>query len=85
MKFYRDKNNTFYFNKIKNNNLTCVYCDDIGVDFFKNGKNHNTKNTAYIHNDNKFKEFCLNGKYYGDQNDFNKKSWRKFVKLQAFL
>ncbi len=26
-----------------------------------------------------------NGKYYGDQNDFTKKSWRKFVKIQAFL
>ena len=84
MKFYMDKNNSFYYNKIKNNNLTCVYCDNIAVDFYKNGKYNNTKNAAYITYDG-YKQFVLNNEVYGTEKDFTKQSWRKFAKLQAFL
>jgi len=52
--------------------------------FYKNGMLHNAKNAAY-NNNSGYKAFYLNGKYYGDLNDFTKKSWRRFVKMQAFL
>jgi hypothetical protein len=82
MKFYKDKYSYGYCDKIINNNLTIMY-SNIYIYFYKNGKNHNTKNAAFI--SNKYKEFRLNGKYYGNTNDFTKQSWRRFVKLQAFL
>jgi hypothetical protein len=86
MKFYRYNINYFFHNNIIINNLTAVYLNYFGsISFYKNGKNHNTKNTAYIHNDNKFNGFYLNGNFYGYKDDFTKHSWRKFVKLQAFL
>ena len=89
MKFYRENNKTidYYYNKIRSLKLTCVYCtyfDDYCVIFFKNGNYHNYKNATYI-STYSIKWFYLNGNYYGNQNDFNKKSWRKIVKLQAFL
>jgi hypothetical protein len=31
------------------------------------------------------KPFWLNSIYYSNQNDFTERSWRRFVKLQAFL
>jgi hypothetical protein len=88
MKFYiyNYKNNTNidYFNKIKNNKLTSIYCSNFYyIQFFKNGLFNNDKNASYI--SGKYKEFDLNNKYYGDQDKFTKKSWRKFVKLQVFL
>ncbi len=85
MKFYRDKKNTYYWHKIYSNNLTAIYSRDF-IMFFKNGIKHNTKNAVYI-SDYKYiyKEFYLNDKCYGYNDDFTKKSWRKFVKLKAFL
>jgi hypothetical protein len=90
MKFYKDTINRFYWHKIINNKLTCSYHltspynISIAIEFYKNGQNHNSKNAAKIYN-NGNKYFYLNGKYYGDQNDFTKQSWRKFTKLKAFL
>ena len=85
MKFYiEDKNSNVYWNKIEDYKLAAIYYDYYNVIFYKNGKTHNTKNVAYIRRDG-YKTFCLNDKYFGDQNDFTKHSWRKFVKLQAFL
>jgi hypothetical protein len=83
MKFYKDKKNSFfYYNKsIK---LTCIYYNSYIISFFKNGLLHNNKNTAYIRY-SKYKDFYLNGKYYGDSIIFNKKLWRKYIRLQAFL
>ena len=84
MKFYRDKkNNIYYWSKIEANKLTAIH-SDYSVSFFKNGKRHNSKNTACVYYF-VIKEFFLNGKRYGYENDFTKKSWRKFVKIQAFL
>jgi hypothetical protein len=90
MKFYIAKNNkysTSFANRnillIIFNKLTCVYSNQYDVEFYYNGKIHNNKNAAFI--SNKYKEFRLNGKYYGNTNDFTKQSWRRFVKLQAFL
>jgi hypothetical protein len=90
MKFYREKQDCYYWTKIRVNKLTailnskntetyanCVY-------FFKNGRYHNAKNADYT-DDNGFKDFCLNGKHYGNENLFTKETWRRFVKLQAFL
>jgi hypothetical protein len=85
MKFYRDINNYSFWNKIINNNLTAVYCRDNIIIFFKNGKQFNSKNAAYIDNDNGYKQFHLNNKLYGNNRDFTKESWRRFVKLQAFI
>jgi hypothetical protein len=88
MKFYKEnKNNVYYWNKIKNNKLSCIYCDYIAVDFYKNGKYNNTKNAAinWSNWSNGYKEFYLNNKIYGNQNNFTKSSWRKFVKLKTFL
>ena len=85
MKFYADKGFWNLWNKIVNNNLTCIYYDSIAIRFYKNGLWHNSKNAAYINYSN-YKEFYLNGKLYSDNNyDFTKESWRKFSKLQAFL
>ena len=84
MKFYREKTiDGYYWGKIEDNNLTAIYFD-YNVWFFKDGKYHNNKNASYI-NYNGFKEFFLNSKYYGNEYNFTKKSWRKFVKLQVFL
>jgi hypothetical protein len=80
MKFYRDIN----WNKIINNKLTAIYLD-YNIYFYKDGKIHNSKNVAYIRYDNRYKEFYLNGKLYGNQDTFTKESWRRFVKLQVFL
>ena len=84
MKFYKDNTNIYSFNEMNHNKLTYVYCNKITVQFIKNGKNHNFKNMGYIVN-NTTKWFYLYGKYFGNQNDFTKSSWRKFAKLQAFL
>ncbi len=52
--------------------------------FYKNGMFHNAKNASNIIL-NRQKSFWLNNKYYGNENTFTKQSWRRFVKLQAFL
>jgi hypothetical protein len=85
MKFYKEQKYTNYWNfEIYYNDLTAIYHDSISIRFFKNGRRNNSKNATYI-KINEFKEFYLDDEYYGDQNDFTKESWRKFVKLQAFL
>ena len=85
----------FYVVKIKTINLgsvnitrdkLCAIVTNTSFDlvsFFKNGTYHNAKNAAYI--SHYYQSFYLNGKDYGDESDFDKKSWRKFCKLQAFL
>jgi hypothetical protein len=86
MKFYiEEKTNSYYWRKIKKNKLNAIYGSCFIVWFFKNGKEHNFKNASSFDKRNKYKKFCLNDKYYGDQNDFTKKSWRKLVKMQIFL
>ncbi len=52
--------------------------------FFKNGKLNNYKKAAIIDSDG-LKSFYLNGEFYGNSNKFNKKTWRKFVKIHIFL
>ncbi len=87
MKFYKENytDNGNYFSKIKRNNLTFIYNNTYynSTVYFKNGVRHNAKNASYYGNG--YKEFYLNGKHYGGKNKFTKKSWRRFVKLQAFL
>jgi hypothetical protein len=91
MKFYIDKykNNFYYWNKTRINKLNAILNSKNALNyakcvyFFKNGKFHNTKNAAYIEI-NGYKQFFINGHCYG-YNDFTKKSWRRFVKLKAFL
>ena len=84
MKFYKinyisyfNKKNSAIFNTLNIQSIPCVR-------FIKNGKHHNPKNASFILY-NKSKSFYLNSKYYGYENKFNKQSWRRFVKLQAFL
>ena len=86
MKFYRDRDTYRYWHIIENNKLSAIFYYDFtkAVSFFKNGKIHNNKNAAYIAKSG-YKQFCLNDKRYGTTNHFTKQSWRKFVKLQAFL
>ncbi len=79
MKFYKNIN----YDIICNNGLTAIYSCSYYINFLKNGKFHNTKNAAYIHNE--YKDYYLDGKCYGDDDSFNKQSWCKFVKLKAFL
>jgi hypothetical protein len=82
MKFYKNKD---YYYFIVNNNLAAIYSNTHNniIMFFKKGEAHNTKNAAYI--DNIIKAFYLNGNFYGNNTDFTKQSWRKFVKMQVFL
>ncbi len=82
MKFYKDKN-FYYWVKIVEDKLTAIHCER-GVRFVKDGDFHNNKNAAFI-TIKRHKEFILNDKNYGNQDDFTKKSWRRFVKLKAFL
>jgi hypothetical protein len=86
MKFYIDSITTFNFSKIKAHKLNAIYITRFYklTYFLKNGNYHNIKNAAYI-NYNGFKEFFLNGKYYGNKYNFTKQSWRRFVKLKAFI
>ena len=86
MKFYRNKAIGLFIHLdiIKNNKLTAIYMDNFGGDFFKDGLRHNSKNAAYIRYDG-YKQFYLNNKCYGDEDDFTKQSWRRFVKMQVFL
>ncbi len=91
MKFYinNDYNNICpYWEKIIDNKLNAVYSTYSSyyyniIIFYKNGERHNAKNASY--NSIKYKDFYLNGKHYGSKNKFTKESWRRFVKLQAFL
>ena len=83
MKFYNDKGNSYYWCIIFDNKLTAIHSDYCGIRFFKNGLYHNTKNADYIDNYG-YKDFSLNNKSYGDEDDFTKESWRRFVKLQVF-
>jgi hypothetical protein len=85
MKFYKYNIKIDYWNKIYNEKLTCVFpYKKEETDFFNNGKHHNNRNAAYIRFDG-FKVFHLNGIFYGFKKDFTKQSWRRFVKLQAFI
>ncbi len=85
MKFYvEDKYNYVYWDKIKDNKITAIYYNGFVVRFYKNGIWHNNKNAAVIHN-NGIKFFYLNDSFYGNEYDFTKKSWRRFVKLKAFI
>ncbi len=92
MKFYKNNNNK------KNNYKTYITQNLSEIIFRKDGMWHNEKDASYIGSITQFwdsdkgklvenchKLFYLNGKFYGNENDFNKKSWRRFVKLKAFL
>ncbi len=83
MKFYRENNkNINYWNKILINKLTAILLTyDSCILFYKNGEIHNEKNAADIHY--LYKLFYLKDKNYGAK--YNKFSWCRFVKLQAFL
>jgi hypothetical protein len=88
MKFYVDKNTNSYLSflkKIVSNKLKAICYDefDCSVRFYLNGMWHNPKNAAYF--DGKNKNFSLNGKVYSTEKNFTKQSWRRFVKLKAFL
>lgn len=90
MKFYRGNYSwcNYNYNKIIENKLTAIYSLNLyHTEFFKDGKSHNTKNASNIHN-NGYKRFRLNNKYYGNNYNFTKHSWRKFVrelKLKVFI
>ncbi len=85
MKFYKYSRYENYIDQIYSNELTAIYSYSTNdISFFKNGFYNNNKNAAYIRCDG-YKQFWLNHKCFGVQNNFTKYSWRKFVKLQAFL
>jgi hypothetical protein len=84
MKFYNGTGNIYYWKLICDQKLTANYCNSISVTFYKNGQLHNAKNAAYIAF-NGCKQFILNNKHYGTNYTFTKESWRKFIKLKAFL
>ena len=92
MKFYKNDYEDYDF-RIIDDKLSAVYnyCSyDYGyhyhyfITFYKDGNCHNNKNACYV-DDEGMKLFNLNGISYGNQDKFTKQSWRKFVKLQAFL
>jgi hypothetical protein len=90
MKFYVEKNKYFYWREIYNNKLTAIYSyynclfKFLYIIFLKNGEKHNCKNAAYISYD-EYKQFVLNNEVYGSEKGFTKQSWRRFIKMQAFL
>ncbi len=89
MKFYKDIDNYTYYWEIIFNKLNAVYirsstlfCTKTMFLIFNHGLLHNTKNAVSINNN---KSFYLNGESYGNEYDFNKKSWRRLVKLKCFI
>jgi hypothetical protein len=88
MKFYRDKYSSshyFYLTKAENNNLNAICIDSANiVRFLINGKRHNTKNASFYES-KIYKIFYLNDEAYGNENEYDKQSWRRFVKLRMFL
>jgi hypothetical protein len=84
MKFYRKTEQHLFNGTFADEKLIYICSTYYFVDFCKNNTYHNTKNAAYVH-DSSYKEFYLNGKCYGTNNDFTKNLWRKFVKMQVFL
>ena len=92
MKFYLDQFKALNLSKIIVNKLTAIYVNlfTTEMQFFKSGIVNNEKNAAqlfeieygYRYGD---KEFVLNGICYGCEDDFTKQTWRRFVKLKAFL
>jgi hypothetical protein len=83
MKFYIDKHHNIYWSKFNYKKITAIFNLKYNVLFYKNGFWHNVKNAACSNNEKK--SFWLNGNHYGYEFNFTKESWRKFVKLQAFL
>ena len=51
--------------------------------YIKNGLRHREDGPAVEWNDG-YKEWWLNNKHYGSNNDFTNKSWKKFVKTLIF-
>ena len=91
MKFYKDIDNYTYYWEIIFNKLNAVYIRSSTLFYtktmflmFNYGLLYSIKNIASI-NYNYDKNFYLNGKYYGNQYNFNKKSWRRLVKLKCFI
>ncbi len=91
MKFYKTKFfDELCLRRISGNKLTAIYSCAF-IRFFKNGRFHNSKNASYIapfpmeHKECGYKTFFLNGEYYGNEDDFTKKSWRRFIKMKFFL
>lgn len=92
MKFYLDHFKSFQLFKIKTYKLTAIYINLFTqkIKFFKSGLFNNEKDAAISYNVGmgyKYgdKYFYLNDKFYGTEKDFTKQSWRRFVKLKAFL
>lgn len=77
MQFYKNKNYDYHF--IRYNKLSFINQDNRQIIFYKNGKEHNTKNAAIIYYDMKIKHFCLNNLFYGYETRFTKQSWRQFI------
>ena len=63
--------------------FTAIICNENSVAFYLNGKRNNNNNASFFYKD--LKHFYLDGKYMGNQDCYNKSSWRKFIKLSAFL
>ena len=86
MKFYNGGKSYsgFYRNKIVKFKLNAIYCGYYYTRFFENGIRGNSKNASYI---DKYgnNHFCLNGIYYGNEKNFTKESWRRFIKMKVFL
>jgi hypothetical protein len=76
--------NTYFWEFILNNKITAIQNNVFATRFYKNGKLHNAKNAAIIYYTG-YTEFRLNGQWHSINKTFTKQSWRKFVKLQAFL
>mgnify|MGYP007069476646 CR=1 FL=1 len=87
LKDFRKKNNdkaNIFWDLIIVGKLTAIHNGFLMVRFYKNGRLHNTKNAACT-DDYAYREFRLNGNWYSVNKNFTKESWRRFVKLQAFL
>ena len=92
MKFYLDHFKSFYLIKIKGDKSNAIYINLFTqkIQFFKSGLINNEKDAAILYTVGlgyKYGDKCfyLNDKFYGTEKDFTKQSWRKFVKLKAFL
>ena len=84
LKVYRFCTEWYFDNKLHREKRPAIEWFDGRKDWYKNGKYHREDGPTIEFIDGR-KEWWLNDKCYGYNNDFKKKSWKKFVSTLVFI
>lgn len=88
MRHYKILKNTYgklYYDPSDNDSTGCYSITDYHnnmICYYKDTELHNEKGAAIINGD--VKKYWLNGKRYGDQDDYTDEFWIRFCKLKVF-